>query len=62
MEAHEHPDLLDDQLLVDTRLENEQISPEETRPCCRHCLSVRHLVTLDDGFGFRYCHWCGNFQ
>lgn len=59
-EEHTHPDLLDDQ--IDGSSGSRVDGYEAPKRCCIHCRAVRHLVWLDEGFGFWYCHWCGNYQ
>lgn len=62
MDTHDHPDLLDEEIDKKKGLGIENLNARPGEIACRHCLSVRHLVRLDEGFGFMYCHWCGSFQ
>lgn len=62
MEAHEHPDLLDDQIHTDEMLDIEPIAPDQSRPTCPKCRST-HIEHLSDHvFWTQYCGFCGLFS
>lgn len=62
MEAHEHPDLLDDAIAVRIRLENEPMPDKNERRTCGRCNSTHIEILRDNLFWSQYCGFCGSFS